>query len=159
MVLPERNAALGCRSVRAAQMHENCTAFSGHRRAVIMSQHNNNVVHMVLAPKFLMAVSIGQLYGLVVVARRRIITPARIRPDFFDRQGGNRAGDAISPVHDKTHWPTPGRRGAITFKFAVCDACGPDNAGKGYCAHGQSRYMTIGGHMPDRNFLIKSSHA
>ena len=85
VILLKSNAALCCSSICCAQVHENSTAFARYRRRVVVAQHHDQVIEMIVTPELLMAVRAGQLYRPVIVARGGIITPARTRMYEFNR--------------------------------------------------------------------------
>ena len=110
-------------------MHENCTAFSGHHRIIIITQHDDDIVDGIRPPQYLGVAGKGLTNVLVIKRVARIVTPSIARRQRCDRQGCFGRCYAVWSIQDAAERHTAGRRGAVTFNFVAADAVGADCAG------------------------------
>lgn len=110
-------------------MHENCTAFSGHHRIIIIAQHDNDIVYGIRPPQYLGVACKGLANVLVVERVARVVTPSIARRQRSDRQGCFGRCYAIWSIQDAAERHTAGRRRVVTLCLVVADAAGADSAG------------------------------
>jgi len=110
-------------------VHENCTAFSGHHRIVIIAQHDDDVVYGIRPPQYFGTARKGLANVLVVERVGWVVTPSIARGQRCDRQGCFGWCHAIRSIQDAAERHTAGGRCAVTLNLVVADAVGADNAG------------------------------
>src|SRR5690606_9274017 len=94
----KRHAAFGRLPVIGGDMDKNSAAFTGNDRGVVVSDRDNEVVYVVLAPELFMRILIRQFYRPVVVRAFGVIAPAVIFGNSFKRQAAFGRVDAVASV-------------------------------------------------------------
>ena len=118
----------GRRIIRARHVQENRAAVALHHRIVIVAQHCDQIVEMILAPQRFRAGGVGQFHQPVVIGIVRRIAPAVIAGDRAQRQFHVRFGDAVGAVEDFPHRKNTPRRDAVALAALDRDAARPDGA-------------------------------
>ena len=111
------DASLGRGIVRARDVEENRRSSSGRDRRVVVAEHHDEVVDLVVAPQVFGARRIGQPDRLVVGRVGRRVAPAVGRGQGRGRQTGRRRRHPVGSVKQSAHGPQAGRRGAVALPF------------------------------------------
>src|SRR5512134_1600010 len=129
----QRDAAGGRRQALGREVQEDRTAAALNAGAIVVSQHDDDIVEAVRAPQALGARGVGERHGAVVIAIARGVAPAVTGPQRTDLQARLRPRDAVGPIEDLAHRPTPHWRGAVAFALAHAPAvpaqCACENEG------------------------------
>ena len=99
-------------------MKEYCAAPPSHRRIIVMTEHDNNVVKRVVAPKPLGTSIKGKIDFLIVLSAAGIVAPSAVGIYGKNRQCGSRSGHPIVAKHHVTHGPATNWRRSVSFTFA-----------------------------------------
>ena len=85
IVVPQGDAAIRRREIFPRHMQKDRAAGAGYGRRVIVAEHEDDVVHPVVAPERFMARRVWPLDRPIVVGVVRIIAPSVIGLDRRDR--------------------------------------------------------------------------
>lgn len=104
-------------------MHEDGAAQTRHWRIVVMTEYNNYVVEVVVAPHLFSARRKWESNHTVVTGINRIITPAVSRLNRTDGPWKSGQGQLVGTVKHTSYRPITGGRSPITLSLIEADSC------------------------------------
>ena len=131
------DAALRGGVAQFRHVHENCAAAAARAGALVVIQHDEEVVERIFAPKSLGAGRIGKTHGTIVVAVGRGIAPAVPPANGSDRQRRAGAKQAVRSIENRTYAPLADGRRAVALAFAGRAPRPSECAGKALTAKAQ----------------------
>jgi hypothetical protein len=102
-------------------MHEDRAAAAPDTRKVIISEHDHEVIEMIIAHQALGASHRRKLDATIVVPVARIVAPAVAGTDRAHRNTGPRREMTVRPIQDLPQGEAAGGRGAIAFPLQRFD--------------------------------------
>ncbi len=149
----QRDAPVGRREARPREMHEDGAAFAPHARPVVITEHQHQIVEMVVALQSFGASPRWQGDQPVVVAVGGIVAPAVVIADGAHRQSGAGPGDAVGPIKYLAHCEAAERRRAVAFALQGVDAGAAERRGPDAMPKRDPRVASIPRRAPDQDRL------
>ncbi len=125
------DAALGWQIAGPRHVHEDGAAASAQTRSLVVPEHHQHIVELILPPQPLGAGRVGVADRAIVVAITRGIAPSVQSAHGLHRQRCARPGQTVGAETNPNHRPAPDRGGAIALPLVHPAAAATKCAGKG----------------------------
>lgn len=152
----ERDAACRRSITWTGKMHEDGAAPSPHPRAVVITEHDDEIVEMVGTRQAVGMRSRREPNELVVVAVRRILAPAVVGPDGMDRKLRPRPRYTAGAIEHLANGKAARRCRAVALALQRLDAAPAERRAPHAMRQGKAALAWISGCAPERDVSLKS---
>src|SRR3990172_9436184 len=105
------------RKTIAREMHEDGAAATAHAWHVIIAEHDDEIVEMVLARETIARIARRQFDEPIIVGVTRILGPTVVTSNCAQWQQTARTNSSIRPIKHLPHAKAPKRGRAVAFAF------------------------------------------
>ena len=156
IVQRQRDAARRRCIAWACKMHEDGAAPPLHARAVVIPEHEHEVVEMVSTGQTIGALQRGKPDHLVIVAILRIFAPAVAGADRMDRKLRPRPRHAIGAIEQLANGKAAERCRAVALPLKRLDAAPAERRAPHAMRQGKAPFPRISGRTPQLDVTLNS---